>query len=103
MECVLTRSTSLIRHLSIRSHDAVTDRTLSLSLQRTLDVPPPSGQRIDERTVENGNSTQRSAQPRLPLLLVDGNAVEALNVGVCERESRRQADAHGHGLLVENV
>ena len=102
MERIPTRPTPLIGDLAIRPHNTITDRTLRLTFKRTLYVPPPRGQRIDQTAVENGDGAETRAQPGLPLLLVDGDAVEAFDVGVGEREGGGQADAHAHCLLVED-
>ena len=61
MERVLARTAPLIRHLPIWAHNTVTNRTLGLTLQRTLDVPPPCRQRIDQAAVEDGNRAERGA------------------------------------------
>ena len=103
MERIPTCSTPLIGNLPIGSHDAVTNRTFGLSLQRTLHVSPPCGKRIDQAAVEYRNRAQRRAQPGLPLLLVDSDAVEAFDMSVREREGRRKGYAHAHSLLIEDV
>lgn len=103
MKRIPTSATLLIRHFPIRPHNTITNRTLRLPLQRALNVAPPRTQRIDQAAVENGDRAEASAQPGLPFLLIDGDAVEALDVGVCEGEGGGERDAHGHCLLVEDV
>jgi hypothetical protein len=39
----------------------------------------------------------------LPFRFVDGDAVEAFDVGICEREGRGKRDAHRHCLFVDSV
>lgn len=82
MERIPTRPAPLVRNLPIRSYDGVANSALSLSFQRALDVPSPCAQRINQAAVEDSDSAQTSAQPRLPLLLIDGDTVETLDVRI---------------------
>ena len=82
MKRIPTRPTPLIRYFPIRPDNRVTNSTLRLALQRTFHIPPPRTQCINQATIEDCNRAQTRAQPRLPLLLVDSDAVQALNVRV---------------------
>jgi hypothetical protein len=88
MERVPTRTAPLIRHLLVRTNNAVTNGTFGLSFERTLYVPPPCAQCVDQGSVEDRDSAERSAQPRLPLLLIDRYTVQTLDVRVRKRECR---------------
>ena len=89
MKQILTRTASLIRHLLITAHNTIANRTFRLALQRTLYVPLKRCQRIDQRAIEQRDSAQGSAKPRLPFLFVDSNAIQAFYVRICEREGGR--------------
>ena len=82
MERIPARPTPLIRNLPIRPDNGVTNSTLRLPLERTFHVPPPRTQCINQATIEDRDRAQTRAQPRLPLLLVDSDAVQALNVRI---------------------
>lgn len=103
MERVLASRATLIRQLAITSHNTITNRTLHLSLDRTIDITLERRQRIDQAAVEDGDSAERDAQPGLPLLFVDGDAVDAFDVGVGQRKGRWERDAHRHCLFVDEI
>ena len=103
MERMSTSPTPLVRQLAIASHNTIANRTFRLSLHRTFYIPLECRKRIDQAAIENGDCAKAGAQPRLPFLLVDGDAVQAFNAGVDEREGGGERDAHRCYLLVEGV
>jgi hypothetical protein len=103
MKRILTRPAPLIRQLPVAPHDTITNRTLDLPLHRAIHIPLERGERIDKTPVEDGNGTEGRAKPGLPFRFCDGDAVDGVDVGVCEREGGREGDAHGHCLLVDEV
>jgi hypothetical protein len=94
MESVPTSTTPLVWDLLIRTHNTITDRTLSLTLERTFNIPAPRTQRINQGTVKNSDCTQGCAQPGLPLLLIDGDAVQTFDMRVGKGEGGREGYAH---------
>jgi hypothetical protein len=86
MKQILTSATPLIRQLPIRPHNTIANGTLTLTLQRAVDIAPKRSQRINQTTVENRYGTKTDTEPRLPFSFVDSDAVEAFNVRVCERK-----------------
>ena len=103
MKQILTRPTLLIWQLPITPYNTITNRTLALPLQRTIDIALKRRQRIDQTAVEDSDGAKRGAQPRLPFCFVDGDAVEAFDVCVGEGKSGRKGNAHRHGLVVDEV
>lgn len=103
MEQILTGTAPLIRQPLIAPHNGITNRTFRLPLDRALHITLKRCQRIDDAPVEDGNRAQRCAQPGLPLLLVDGDAGEALDAGRSEGEGRWESQAHRHGSIVDGV
>lgn len=71
MESVLAGGTSLVWRLHVGGDDRVTDGTLALALQSTLDVAPESHQPIDQAAVSEHNHSLDRDHPVFPLLLVD--------------------------------
>jgi hypothetical protein len=89
VEQVLTRLTPLVRQLAITAHNAVANGALGLSFDSAIDIPFECRQRINQAAIENVDGSERCSEPRLPLQFVDGNAVQAFNVCVGERERCR--------------
>jgi hypothetical protein len=103
MECMSTSPTPLIRQLTITPHNTIANCTLRLSLHRAFHIALERSKRIDQAAVEYGDGTETGAQPGLPLLLVNGDAIEAFDAGVGQREGGGEGDAHGCDLLIESV
>jgi hypothetical protein len=103
MKQILTRLTSLVRQLPIAANDTIANSTFALPLHRTINIALKRCQCIDQAAVEDSNCAKRGAEPGLPFRFVDGDAVEAFDVGVCEREGRGKGDAHRHCLFVDGV
>jgi hypothetical protein len=103
VEQVLTCLTSLVRQLTVTTHDTVANGALSLSLDSAIDVSFERRQRINQTAVEDVDGAERSPEPRLPLQLIDRNAVQAFNVCIGKREGCGQRDAHAHRLLIHEI
>jgi hypothetical protein len=103
VERISASTAALIGHLPIRPNDTITDSTFSLPLQSSLNVPPPRAQCINEGTIKDSNRTQTSSEPALPLLLINSNAIQTLNVRIREREGRWQTNAHAHRLFIKDI
>jgi hypothetical protein len=103
MKRILTSPAAFIRQLPIAPHDAIANRTLNLPLHRTIHISLKRGECIDQAPVEDGNRAEGCAKPGLPFRFGDGDAVDGVDVGVCEGKGRREGNSHGHCLLVNEV
>ena len=70
MEGVLASGASLVWRLHICRDDRVTDSTLALALQSTLDVPTERHQPINQVSIGKHDHSLDCEKPALPLLLV---------------------------------
>ena len=103
MKQVLASLAPLIRQLPITSHNTVANRALRLSLHSLIHIPLESGQGVDQAAIEDSDSAEGRAEPRLPLLLVDSDTIDAFNARVGQRKGGWECDAHGHCLIVDGI
>ena len=68
MECILARSTLLVRRSHIGADDTVANSTLRLASQCTLDIPSKSNQTFNE-VAGRENDDLECPHPRLPILV----------------------------------
>ncbi len=93
VEAILAGGALLVRRLHVAPDDAVADGTLGLALERALDVLLEGQQAVDEGAVAEHDDALDGAQPGLPSLLGDGDAVAGGDERGGERVAGREADA----------
>jgi hypothetical protein len=85
---VLASPTLLIRRLHIRPNNAITDSTLSLAFQCTLNIPAESNQALDQISRREDDNLNRP-HPRLPILVRHTDTVATCDDGLFERVGAR--------------
>lgn len=103
VEQVLARRAPLIRHALVRGDDTIADGALALALQRADNVALEDLQSVDDVSVGEGNHALGGHDPGLPLLLADGDAVEACHGDAFDGVAGGDADDDGGLVLVDFV
>lgn len=103
MEQILARRAPLVRHALVRRDDAIANRALALALERADNVALEDLQAVDDVAVGEGDDALRRHDPRLPLLLADGNAVEARDGDALDGVALGDLDGDGGLVFVDFV
>ena len=105
MEQILTCIAPLIRQLLVRTNNTVTNRTLTLALERTGDILPPCHQTINEAAAGGGEVDYALSrdEPAAPLLLIHSHTMNRVDSNGREWISWGKADTNGHCLVVDGI
>ena len=107
VEQVPTSPAPLTRQLPIRPNNAIANRALRLPLHRRRHVLPPRQQTVDQVAafaalgVAEVNDALGRDEPAAPFLLVDADAVDAVDGGAGEWVGGGQVDGDLHCLFVD--